>query len=165
MYYHFCLLCMFRPFVGIVLSDTDLRPHEVCTQATQSILALGQSYDDLFTLRRVPGLLPYFIATSGLFSLAMDDGGSRMDDIHIRPGDETAYFTGLHRQESKEVVSPEGTSVVPSHLKMSMAAHARLLLAKISSTHPAAATADKLLRRELESEGEKADDAMDTTEQ
>ncbi|KAK5657280.1 hypothetical protein OQA88_3342 [Cercophora sp. LCS_1] len=165
MYYHFCLLCVFRPFVGLVLERTDLWPHKICTQATQSILALGQSYDDLFTLRRVSGLIPYFVATSGLFSLAMEDGGSKIDDIHLRSGDEASHFMGIEKKDGEEVISPDGTSFVPSHLKMSMGAHARLLLAKISSTHPAAAIADQLMRAEIGPETENGDDAMDTTEQ
>ncbi|KAF1732019.1 Conidial development protein fluffy [Beauveria bassiana] len=60
MYYHFCLLCAFRPFIGCNFTDTESQPHEMCGQAVQSILALAQSYDDLFTLRRVSALIPYF---------------------------------------------------------------------------------------------------------
>ncbi|KAM3536752.1 hypothetical protein MY4038_000207 [Beauveria bassiana] len=85
MYYHFCLLCAFRPFIGCNFTDTESQPHEMCGQAVQSILALAQSYDDLFTLRRVSALIPYFVCASGLFSLAIEDSGSRMDFIHLRP--------------------------------------------------------------------------------
>ncbi|KAM3505773.1 hypothetical protein MY10362_002746 [Beauveria mimosiformis] len=60
MYYQFCLLCTFRPFIGCNFTDTESQPHEICGQAVQSILALAQSYDDLFTLRRVSALIPYF---------------------------------------------------------------------------------------------------------
>jgi len=148
MYYHFCLLCAFRPFVHLVLDGSDLRPDEVCIQATQSILALGQSYDDLFTLRRVSGLVPYFICASGLFSLGMEEGGSLVDDVHLRPGDEASFTTSASLIDRESYAAYAGTHAGSSHVRMSAAAHARLLLAKISSTHPAAAVAEKMLREE-----------------
>lgn len=148
MYYHFCLLCAFRPFVHLILNGTDLRADEICIQATQSILALGQSYDDLFTLRRVSGLIPYFICASGLFSLGMEEGGSQIDDVHLRPGDEASFTASASTADRESFAAYTGTHAAPSHVRMSAAAHARLLLAKISSTHPAAVVADGMLRDE-----------------
>ncbi|KAK0716922.1 hypothetical protein B0T26DRAFT_740538 [Lasiosphaeria miniovina] len=157
MFYHFCLLCAIQPFVGLEV-DSDMRPHEISMQATQSILALVQSYDDLFTLRRVSCLIPYFVCISGLFSLAMQDSGSRVDPSYLRlGGGETPLIarkvpddTDGNPAESKQ----SGSTVPPAtplRIKTSAAAHASLLLAKISSTHPAAAAADRLLRREIAS--------------
>ncbi|KAK1754718.1 fungal transcriptional regulatory protein [Echria macrotheca] len=155
MYYHFCLLCAFRPFVSFVLNNSSLKPHEICIQATQSILALGQSYDELFTLRRVSGLIPYFICATGLFSLAMEEGGSEVDPVHLRPGDDASFMSGGEMDVGGAVPdspiiyrSPE-TASSPSHVMMSAAGHARLLLAKMATTHPAAKQADKLLRQEI----------------
>jgi len=99
MYYHFCLLCAFRPFVSLSLDGVDVYPQEICTQAVHSILALAQSYDDLFTLRRVSGLIPYFICASGLFSLAMEDGGSQVGPLRLRRGDGEAVITEADLQE------------------------------------------------------------------
>ncbi|EAQ89367.1 predicted protein [Chaetomium globosum CBS 148.51] len=75
MYYHFSLLCAFRPFLGHTLDNTGIQPLEVCTQAAKSILSLTQSYDDLFTLRRVSGFMPYFITAAALFSISVEGGG------------------------------------------------------------------------------------------
>jgi hypothetical protein len=146
MYYHFCLLCVFRPFVGLALEDSDTRPHEICTQAAQSILALAQSYDDLFTLRRVSGLIPYFICVSGLFSLAMGDKGSHMEPVYLRLGDDGPSMTSFEQMTHDTTDRHHGASIFPSRVKISAATHARLLLAKIGSTHPAAIMADKLLQ-------------------
>ncbi|KAL2141533.1 hypothetical protein VTI28DRAFT_2233 [Corynascus sepedonium] len=167
MYYHFSLLCAFRPFIDLKLENSDVRPQDICSQAAQSVLALAQSYDDLFTLRRVSGFIPYFIATSGLFSLAMEDRGSRIDDVYLRSGDHDFESGASDRrmEEDKLDANEGGPPAATSHLRMSMAAHACLLLAKISSTHPAAATADSLLRHEMESVRRRgADDMMDTSE-
>ncbi|KAK3366851.1 nitrate assimilation regulatory protein nirA [Lasiosphaeria ovina] len=155
MFYHFCLLCAIQPFVGLKI-DSDMRPHEICMQATQSILALVQSYDDLFTLRRVSGLIPYFVCISGLFSLAMQDSGSHVDPSYLRPGGGGTPLVARQVPDDTEGNPAEpkqdGSSAPPApplRIKTSAAAHASLLLAKISSTHPAAAAADRLLRREL----------------
>ncbi|KAK4249351.1 conidial development protein fluffy [Corynascus novoguineensis] len=167
MYYHFSLLCAFRHFIGLKLENSEVRPHNICSQAAQSVLALAQSYDDLFTLRRVSGFIPYFITTSGLFSLAMEDTGSRIDDVYLRSGDRAfeSGASGRRMEETKLDDTGEGSPAATSHLRMSMAAHACLLLAKITSTHPAAATADSLLRHEMESVHQRrADDMMDTSE-
>lgn len=149
MYYHFCLLCAFRPFIGLVLEDSDIQPHEMCTQAAQSILALAQSYDDLFTLRRVSGLVPYFVCASGLFILAMEDSGSRMDPVHLRLVDDTRSISGAESKEHESAARRYGASVIPSHIKMSAAAHAGLLLEKMGSTHPAAVIAGRMLQEEI----------------
>ena len=151
MYYHFCLLCAFRPFVGLDLDNSDLKPQEVCTQAVRSILALAQSYDDLFTLRRVSGFMPYFITASALFSLAMEDGGSNVGPLRMRRADGEALMTKAEIQDGKRADGHHtGPAIVQtSHVKISVAAHARSLLAKIGSTHMAAMTADRLLRGEI----------------
>jgi len=151
MYYHFCLLCAFRPFVSLTLENAEVRPQEICTQAVHSILALAQSYDDLFTLRRVSGFIPYFICVSGLFSLAMEDGGSQIGPLRLRRGDGEAVITEAdYREDELAGIKPGGPMAVQtSHIKISAAAHARSLLAKIGSTHLAAMTADRLLREEI----------------
>ncbi|KAH7140012.1 nitrate assimilation regulatory protein nirA [Dactylonectria estremocensis] len=149
MYYHFCVLCAFRPFVSLAWDSSDIQPHKICAQAAQSILALAQSYDDLFTLRRVSGLIPYLICASGMYGLGMSESGSPMDLVHLRLGDYTlppikAEFKSPGF-DSKKASAP----APPSHIKMSVAAHARLLLAKIGSTHPAAIVAERMLATDL----------------
>lgn len=143
MYYHFCLLCAFRRFASLPLEDSEVRPHEICTQSAQSILALTQSYDDLFTLRRVSGLIPYFVFTCGLYCLAVEDSGARMDPAHLRRAGEP------RRAEPNRHDNPSGGSAFPSHVTMSAAAHAHLLLAKMGSTHPAASIASRKLQEEI----------------
>ncbi|KAH7110017.1 putative nitrate assimilation regulatory protein nirA [Dactylonectria estremocensis] len=145
MYYHFCVLCAFRLFVSLAVGESDIQPHEICTQAAQSILALAQSYDDLFTLRRVSGLVPYFICASGLYGLGMIDSGSAMDPVHLRLRDQTPPMIKFEPEMYETVVNHSGASAPPSHLKMSAAAHARLLLAKIGSTHPVATMAERMI--------------------
>ncbi|KXX78215.1 Conidial development protein fluffy [Madurella mycetomatis] len=150
MYYHFCLLCAFRPFVGLVMENTNIQPHKICTQAAKSILSLAQSYDDLFTLRRVSGLMPYFITASSLFSLSMEDAGSRVVDMHPRSSDNTCFLNEVEMKDDELDATGDGVPVPQCHVKVSVVAHSRLLLSKMSTTHPAAAAAGRILEREIE---------------
>ncbi|KAH7115395.1 fungal-specific transcription factor, partial [Dactylonectria estremocensis] len=145
MYYHFCVLCAFRPFVGLAWNQSDIQPHKICAQAAQSILALAQSYDDLFTLRRVSVLIPYIICASGMYGLGMSDSGSPMDPVHLRLGDYTLPLVKPDFDISKFGIKRTSAAAPPSHIKMSVVAHACLLLAKIGSTHPAAMFAERML--------------------
>lgn len=107
MYYHFCLLYTFRPFCQPDPGQRQCQTEEICTQVVQSILELTQSYDDLFTLRRVSALIPYFICASGLFSLDMEDGGShRLRRVN---GEPTTINAGIGEGEDdgpKETPAP-----------------------------------------------------------
>ncbi|KPM39394.1 hypothetical protein AK830_g7157 [Neonectria ditissima] len=145
MYYHFCVLCAFRPFVSLAVGESDVQPHEICTQAAQSIMALAQSYDDLFTLRRVSGLIPYFICASGLYGLGMTDSGSTMEPVHLLVRDQTPPMIKSEHDRYQTATGRSTTSAPAPHIKMPAASHARLLLAKISSTHPVATIAKRIL--------------------
>lgn len=145
MYYHFGLLCAFRPFISIPVEHPNLQPYHICKQSAQSILALAQSYDDLFTLRRVSALIPYFVCTSGLFSLALEGEGSPSDTVHLRLGDPPSLNTAQLREYNAVATNHYGYSTTPSYFKISATVHASLLLAKMSSTHPAASLAQKAL--------------------
>lgn len=122
MYYQFCLLALLRPFIGRVPNDSPIRPSEICTQAVQSILSLAQSYESLFTLRRVSGFFPYFVLASGLFSRVLEDNGLPMDATYLRIGDDAAPR-----------IRPDmcGSSHFSLHVKFSAGADVRLLLDKM----------------------------------
>lgn len=150
MYYHFCLLCVFRPFIGLTIEGSIIQPHEMCTQAVQSILALAQSYDDLFTVGRVSGFIPYFVCTSGLFSLAMQDRRSQTNLAHLRPGDAASIRVIAKPQEHEAAANPCGSLLLPAYVEISAATHAHLLLVKMGSTHPAARISEKLVLEKIE---------------
>ncbi|KAM3537244.1 hypothetical protein ARSEF1564_009832 [Beauveria bassiana] len=148
MYYHFCILCTFRPIVGFDFASSEVQPHEVCVQAVQSILTLAQSYDDLFTLQRVPALVPYFVCASGLFGLAIEDSKADMDFVQLRP---MAAISPQQPHPSNLQVAgffpPETTA--PLEIKVSTVVQARLLLSRMGASHPAAAIAKKKLNQSL----------------
>lgn len=138
---------MFRPFIGEVDEGGNTLAHEMCIQATQSLLALAQAYDDLFTLKRVPALMPYFVCTAGLFFLAMEDSGLVIDLVHLRVGnnDSQLFQSGTMKYTTEEDGKLPGQEPNLPYVQMPAVAHARLILAKMCSTHPAAVTAERIL--------------------
>ncbi|KGQ06697.1 Conidial development protein fluffy [Beauveria bassiana D1-5] len=149
MYYHFCLFSVFRSLMNTEFVTSELRPHEICAQAVQSILSLTQSYNDIFTLQRVSALIPYFVCASGLFSLAVEDSGSHMDFVQLRPLAAVDPQAAAPAKSGVTSITSETTS--PAQITVSAVTQARLLLSKMGSTHFAAALAEKKLTEELTS--------------
>lgn len=145
MYYQFCILCLFRPLVDTVLEDSVIQPRDIRLQAAQSILVLTQSYGELFTFRRVPVLIPYFVFASGLLSLAREDAGYGIDTIYV-PVDKSASPKTTAEPSGDGKAMADGICDSPSHIKMSTTAYACQLLAEISSAYPAAAVAKGMLQ-------------------
>ncbi|XWW98407.1 hypothetical protein V2A60_006407 [Cordyceps javanica] len=71
MQYHFSILLLFRPFIRLVISGSEIIPKEVCLQSASSINTLLRCYAQLYTLRRTPTFLPQFILASSITLLAI----------------------------------------------------------------------------------------------
>ncbi|KAB5546840.1 hypothetical protein GE09DRAFT_967025 [Coniochaeta sp. 2T2.1] len=71
-YFHFCLLALFRPFINSAMEVAGTSPRAVCAEAVQAILDVTQSYASLFTLRRTPCFVPYFVFAAGLTRLVLE---------------------------------------------------------------------------------------------
>lgn len=71
MYYHFAILLLFRPLIKLRIIGSSISPRDVCTQAAQAIQGLVHSYSQLYTLRRTPSFVPYFVLTSSIMQLAI----------------------------------------------------------------------------------------------
>jgi hypothetical protein len=69
MYYHFAILLLFRPFIKLDIIGSGVSPRHVCSQAADAISALVNSYSQLYTLRRTPSFVPYFVLTSSITHL------------------------------------------------------------------------------------------------
>lgn len=71
MYYHFAILLLFRPFIKLRIIDSSLLPKDICLQAADAIQGLSGSYSKLYTLRRTPSFVPYFVLTSAIMHLTI----------------------------------------------------------------------------------------------
>lgn len=75
MYYHFAILLLFRPFIKLDIVGSGVSPRDVCIQAAEAITSLVNSYDQLYTLRRTPSFVPYFVLTSSITHLVAHGTG------------------------------------------------------------------------------------------
>ncbi|KAL2134576.1 hypothetical protein VTI74DRAFT_11398 [Chaetomium olivicolor] len=71
MYYHFAILLLFRPLIKLKIIGSSISPRDVCSQAADAITGLLRSYSQLYTLRRTPSFVPYFVLTSSIMHLAI----------------------------------------------------------------------------------------------
>ncbi len=69
MYYHYAILLLFRPFIKLDIISSGVSPRDVCSQAASAISTLVNSYSQLYTLRRTPSFVPYFVLTSSIAHL------------------------------------------------------------------------------------------------
>ncbi|KAL0937828.1 nitrate assimilation regulatory protein [Colletotrichum truncatum] len=76
MYYHFAILLLFRPLIKLRIIGSKLLPRDVCGQAADAIQGLLRSYSLLYTLRRTPSFVPYFVLTSAIMHLAIGASSS-----------------------------------------------------------------------------------------
>ncbi len=91
MYYHFAILLLFRPLIKLRIIGSCVIPRDVCTQAADAIQGLLRSYAQLYTLRRTPSFVPYFVLTSTIMHLAA--GSSKRDVSITSPGAESSLST------------------------------------------------------------------------
>lgn len=87
MYYHFAILLLFRPLIKLRIVGSKVLPRDVCSQAADAIRGLLTSYSQLYTLRRTPSFVPYFVLTSAIMHLAI--GASTLSDGEVAPGNIT----------------------------------------------------------------------------
>jgi hypothetical protein len=85
MYYHFAILLLFRPIIKLRIIASNISPRDVCLQAADAIQGLTRSYAQLYTLRRTPSFVPYFVLTSAIMHLAIGTTASPSESEQKHP--------------------------------------------------------------------------------
>ncbi|KUJ08152.1 uncharacterized protein LY89DRAFT_336286 [Mollisia scopiformis] len=85
MYYHCAILLLFRPFIKLDITGSSVSPRDMCMQAADAITTLVNSYSKLYTLRRTPSFVPYFVLASSIAHL-IGYGNSRAGPERLRQG-------------------------------------------------------------------------------
>ncbi|GJN78595.1 hypothetical protein PLIIFM63780_002104, partial [Purpureocillium lilacinum] len=168
MYYHSCLLSLFRPYVSMPLSGLHVHPRDICLQAARSILGLSEAYVDTFDVRNLSPLVPYFVCASGLLSLAVEELGHGIyaaplpnhgedgclaetteppqNTIKQEPNADPVifetYYMHMPTGEQRNQAAPQQPPI-----QMPIVTHARSLLSKMSCAHPAAFLVEGILHR------------------
>jgi hypothetical protein len=96
MYYHYAILLLFRPFIKLDIVSSGVSPRDVCSQAASAISTLVNSYSQLYTLRRTPSFVPYFVLTSSIAHL-VTLGNAREGPEQLKQGlADLKEMTGCH---------------------------------------------------------------------
>ncbi|KAK6214101.1 hypothetical protein LQW54_004703 [Pestalotiopsis sp. IQ-011] len=107
MYYHFAILLLFRPLIKLRIIGSSVTPRDVCAQAADAIQGLSKSYSQLYTLRRTPSFVPYFVLTAAIMHLAV--GGLHPPAPADTPGSESIRPTAKP-EESANHAPPRRSS-------------------------------------------------------
>lgn len=116
MYYHFAILLLFRPLIKLRIIGSKVSPRDVCSQAADAIQGLLKSYSQLYTLRRTPSFVPYFVLTSAIMHLAI--GATNVDtssDISTPDKMATAAKFDPHVKEAIRQGIADLTEMAPCH--------------------------------------------------
>ena len=96
MYYHYAILLLFRPFIKLDIVSSGVSPRDVCSQAASAISTLVNSYSQLYTLRRTPSFVPYFVLTSSIAHI-VTLGNAREGPEKLKQGiADLKEMTGCH---------------------------------------------------------------------
>ncbi|KAK5626664.1 hypothetical protein RRF57_002379 [Xylaria bambusicola] len=60
-----------QPLIKLRIIGSGILPRDVCSQAADAIQGLLRSYSQLYTLRRTPSFVPYFLLTASIMHLAI----------------------------------------------------------------------------------------------
>lgn len=97
MYYHFAMLLLFRPLITYRIVGSEVMPQDVCSQAADAIQALLASYAQLYTLKRTPSFVPYFVLTSTTMKLAVGAAAMRRSTLSKAVEIHKELTEALHR--------------------------------------------------------------------
>ncbi|RFU76407.1 nitrogen assimilation transcription factor nira [Trichoderma arundinaceum] len=69
-----------QPLIKLSIIGSKVSPRDVCSQAADAIQGLLTSYAQLYTLRRTPSFVPYFVLTSAIMHLAIGATAVKSDE-------------------------------------------------------------------------------------
>ncbi|TRX87778.1 hypothetical protein FHL15_011335 [Xylaria flabelliformis] len=97
-----CPASAFLPLIKLRIIGSAILPRDVCSQAADAIQGLLRSYSQLYTLRRTPSFVPYFLLTSSIMYLAI--GASGVESTS--PAAQSSTSTARPHGSSHEASSP-----------------------------------------------------------
>lgn len=118
MYYHFAILLLFRPLIKLRIIGSKVLPRDVCSQAADAIQGLLRSHSQLYTLRRTPSFVPYFVLTSSIMHLAISstvNAPQKNDGGLMDPSKEATESISKHVAESLKQGVEDLKEMSPCH--------------------------------------------------
>lgn len=84
LFYHSATLLIFQPYFDLRLSTSAVVPKEVCYQAADAIVAIVTSYSELYSLRRTPSFVPYFVLIATIIHMVAVEADNPDDNARKR---------------------------------------------------------------------------------
>ncbi|KAG9257122.1 uncharacterized protein F5Z01DRAFT_454133 [Emericellopsis atlantica] len=84
MYYHFCVLALFRPFCHLQCVTMPVSPRQVCQESAEAVLAMGKACKDAKVEKfDLPCFAPFFLHGAGLIEIDIVEGGARDEGVDM----------------------------------------------------------------------------------
>jgi hypothetical protein len=141
LYYHFCLLVLFRSYRHIPFSDPDIYPAKICAEAGAAIIGLAESCINLGQ-RHLSCFVPLFVYAAGLLEADEDICrhqrvalAGNMSSSSVKPDQRACEIpeeSGLSPYSVAPCQSPQAPSV------RGLAERTTALLGSMYSTYPCA---------------------------
>ncbi|KAI2627165.1 hypothetical protein GGS21DRAFT_256503 [Xylaria nigripes] len=147
MYYHFAILLLFRPLIKLRIIGSAILPRDVCSQAADAIQGLLHSYSQLYSLRRTPCFVPYFLLTSSIMHLAIAASAIESTSSAARLDTSTVKFDNRGTDSSHAASPPFSSNMVRLSPKIATAVRQGIAdLAEMAPCHHFAVQALNILR-------------------
>ncbi|KAK7428078.1 hypothetical protein QQZ08_005317 [Neonectria magnoliae] len=105
-----------QPLIKLRIIGSKVSPRDVCSQAADAIQGLLKSYSQLYTLRRTPSFVPYFVLTSAIMHLAIGAANVQSSsDVSVPDRMETAAKIDPHVKDSIRQGIDDLTEMAPCH--------------------------------------------------
>lgn len=152
MYYHFAILLLFRPLIKLRIIGSTVSPREVCSQAADAIQGLLHSYSQLYTLRRTPSFVPYFVLTSSIMHLVIAASSPPVQSSSDGSTTQKPSRAKLGEQVTKSINQgiSDLTEMAPCHHFAEQALNILRYLAKKWNIEIDVDVADRLRREKIE---------------
>ncbi|KAJ8121381.1 hypothetical protein O1611_g10119 [Lasiodiplodia mahajangana] len=95
-----------QPLIKLRIIGSAILPRDVCSQAADAIQGLLRSYSQLYTLRRTPSFVPYFLLTSSIMHLAVGASTTESASPGAQSSTSTARPDHHHTGSSHAASSP-----------------------------------------------------------
>ena len=82
-YYHTVVLHLFRPFLKVDLTNSQVSPREICTSSASNAAALVGTYRQIYGLRRVPVIATHILLSISIIHLLNLSKASAVQDLAL----------------------------------------------------------------------------------
>ena len=104
LYYHYCILSLFRPFIKHLFPQFTVSPRDICSEAAENISSLTRSYRRLYTLRRTPSFKPPISLNATIIHLMNTNTPTAVGSTAIQQSISDLYETCIYHKFADKLI-------------------------------------------------------------